>query len=233
MGGTVIRRENNILRHIDIKFYEEELDLTKEVSLNQVEHKIFSNMKNIFELAYFLRNIFIKDIACILVKKESHIHVYLNSNNLDIIYFLKNNVYFSFNQLLDFTIVDRLEMSIKKDKRFEFVYMFLSTVNNYRIFVRGFISLFESLKSLNYLYSSANWLEREVWDMFGIFIVDHPDLRRILTDYGFLGFPFRKDFPLSGYVELRYDEINKYVVVEPLELSQEFRYFKFENPWKK
>lgn len=124
-------------------------------------------------------------------------------------------------------------MAIKKNKRFEFIYIFLSTVYNFRVFIRGFISLFESLKSLDFLYSSANWLEREVWDMYGIFIVGHPDLRRILTDYGFLGFPFRKDFPLSGYVELRYDEINKYVVVEPLELSQEFRYFRFENPWKK
>lgn len=190
-------------------------------------------LNNSYDFAFFLRSIFIKDIASILIKKDNHIHVYLTGSNLDIIYFLKNSIYFSFNQLLDFTVVDRLEMSIKKDKRFEFVYMFLSTIYNYRIFIRGFISLFESLRSLNYLYNSANWLEREVWDMYGIFIIEHPDLRRILTDYGFLGFPFRKDFPLSGYVELRYDEINKYVVVEPLELSQEFRYFKFENPWKK
>lgn len=198
-----------------------------------LKNNILFPLKDSYEFAYFLRDIFYKDIASILIKKNNHIHVYLNNNNLDIIYFLKNNFFFSFNQLLDFTIVDRLEMAIKKNKRFEFIYMFLSTIYNYRIFVRGFISLFESLKSLNSLYNSANWLEREVWDMYGIFIVEHPDLRRILTDYGFLGFPFRKDFPLSGYVELRYDEINKYVVVEPLELSQEFRYFRFENPWKK
>jgi len=124
-------------------------------------------------------------------------------------------------------------MSIKKDKRFEFTYLFVSTIFNYRIYLRGFVSSFESLKSLSFFYSSLLWLEREVWDMFGIFIIDHIDLRRILTDYGFLGHPFRKDFPLTGYVELRYDETNKYIVVEPIELSQEFRFFKFDNPWKK
>jgi len=193
----------------------------------------FKFLKNSYNLVNFLRNIFIKDIASILIKKNNHIHIYLKNNCFDIVYFLKNNIFFSLNQLLDFTIVDRLEMAIKKNKRFEFIYVFLSTLFNYRVFIRGFISGFESLNSLSFLYDSANWLEREVWDMFGVFIVNHPDLRRILTDYGFLGFPFRKDFPLSGYIELRYDEIYKYVVAEPLELSQEFRYFKFENPWKK
>lgn len=201
-------------------------------NINFVE-KNLSCLNDSYKFSLFLKTLFIKDIASILIKKNNHIHIYLKENNLDIIFFLKNNCYFSINQLLDFTIVDRLEMAIKKNKRFEFIYMFLSTLYNYRIFVRGFISIFESLKSLVQLFNSANWLEREVWDMYGVFIIDHPDLRRILTDYGFLGFPFRKDFPLSGYVELRYDEINKYVVVEPLELSQEFRYFKFENPWKK
>jgi len=195
--------------------------------INNINNNLF--LKNLF----LLKTIFNKDIACLLIKKNNNILIFLKKNNLNIINFLKNNVYFSFNQLLDFTIVDRLEMSIKKNKRFEFVYLFVSTFWNYRVFLRGFISSFESLKSLSTLYNSAIWLEREVWDMFGIFIVGHNDLRRILTDYGFLGHPFRKDFPLSGYVELRYDETNKYIVVEPLELSQEFRFFKFDNPWKK
>lgn len=185
------------------------------------------------ELVNFLHMVFIKDISSILIKKNNNVHIFLKNNCLDIVFFLKNNLFFSVNQLLDFTIVDRLEMAIKKNKRFEFIFVFVSTVFNHRIFVRGFISMFESLRSLTTLFNSANWLEREVWDMFGIFIVDHPDLRRILTDYGFLGFPLRKDFPLSGYIELRYDEIHKYVVMEPLELSQEFRYFRFENPWKR
>lgn len=181
----------------------------------------------------FLSILFLKDIGSILIKKNKQIHIFLKNTCWDVIFFFKNNAYFAINQLLDFTVVDRLEMAIKKNKRFEFVYVFLSTLFNYRIFIRGFISIFESLKSLSNLFNSANWLEREVWDLFGIFIVNHPDLRRILTDYGFLGFPFRKDFPLSGYMELRYDEVYKHVVMEPLELSQEFRYFRFENPWKR
>lgn len=182
---------------------------------------------------HLLKKNFIKDIACFLIKKNNNISIFLKKNNLNISYFLKNNIFFYCNQLLDFTIIDRLEMSIKKNKRFEFVYLFLSTILNLRIFLRGFISSFESLKSLSNLYNSSAWLEREVWDMFGIFIVEHLDLRRILTDYGFLGNPFKKDFPLSGYIELRYDETNKYIVTEPIELSQEFRFFKFDNPWKK
>ncbi len=190
-------------------------------------------LKNSWDVANFLRTLFIKDIASLLVKKNGYIHIFLKNNCLDIVYFLKNNVFFSVTQLLDFTVVDRLEMDIKKNKRFEFVYVFVSTMYNFRFFVRGFLSIFESLQSVTYLFNSANWLEREVWDLYGVFITGHPDLRRILTDYGFFGFPFRKDFPLSGYIELRYDEINKYVVVEPLELSQEFRYFRFDNPWKK
>jgi len=126
------------------------------IYLNNV--KVFDNvkLKDSYSLANFLRLIFVKDIASILIKKNNHIHVYLNSNNLDIVYFLKNNCFFSLNQLLDFTVVDRLEMAIKKNKRFEFIYVFLSTVFNYRIFIRGFISIFESLKSLSYLYNSAN-----------------------------------------------------------------------------
>ena len=192
------------------------------------------NVNNFFlNNIFLLKKNFIKNITCFLIKKNNTISVFVKKNYFNIIKFLKNSMYFSFNQLLDFTIIDRLEMSIKKDKRFEFVYLLLSTIFNFRFFIRGFISSFESIKSVSSLYSSAGWLEREVWDMFGIFIVEHLDLRRILTDYGFLGNPFKKDFPLSGYVELRYDETNKYIVVEPIELSQEFRYFKFDNPWKK
>jgi NADH-quinone oxidoreductase subunit C len=195
---------------------------------------IFFSVGNIFlKNILILKNNFINDISCFLLKSNNNISIFLKKNVFNIVFFLKNSSYFSFSQLLDFTVIDRLEMSIKKDKRFEFFYLFVSTIFSYRIFLRGFISSFESIKSLSVLYYSSVWLEREVWDMFGIFIVEHPDLRRILTDYGFLGHPFRKDFPLSGYVELRYDETNKYIIAEPLELSQEFRFFKFDNPWKK
>tara|TARA_B100000780_G_scaffold224410_1_gene163518 strand:+ start:2944 stop:3291 length:348 start_codon:yes stop_codon:yes gene_type:complete len=90
-----------------------------------------------------------------------------------------------------------------------------------------------SVESVTKVFNSANWWEREIWDMFGVFFSNHPDLRRILTDYGFEGYPLRKDFPLSGYVEVRYDDIVKRVVCEPLELAQEFRSFNFESPWSK
>jgi len=124
--------------------------------LNIKKKKIIKFFKNSYQLAKFLSIVFFKDISSILVKKNKQIHVFLKNTCFDIIFFLKNNVFFLINQLLDFTIVDRLEMAIKKNKRFEFVYVFLSTVFNYRIFIRGYISIFESLRSLSNLYNSAN-----------------------------------------------------------------------------
>jgi len=121
---------------------------------------------------------------------------------------------------------------IKELNRWEFIYVLLSVKYNIRIILRGFLKFHENLNSVSNLYSSANWLEREVWDMFGIYIKNHNDLRRILTDYQFLGSPLRKDFPLTGYVEIRYDEDLKNIVVNNLELSQELREFRLENPWK-
>lgn len=226
------------MRLILVKKYTPRMLHTKEMlKCLKTEKFFFESIKNsliIFKIfSYFLLKNFFNDINFIILKKY-YINIFLKNNNVfDIIFFLKNSIFFSCDQLLDFTIVDCLELAVNKNKRFEFVYVLVSTHYNLRILVKGFISIFESLRSLVLLYSSVNWLEREVWDLFGIFIVGHPDLRRLLTDYGFTGFPFRKDFPLSGYVELRYDEVNKYVVLEPLELSQEFRLFKFDNPWKK
>jgi len=117
--------------------------------------------------------------------------------------------------------------------RFEVSYELLSLKFNNRLRVKTSINEVGSLESITKVYSSANWWEREVWDMFGIYFSNHPDLRRILTDYGFEGYPLRKDFPLSGYVEVRYDDTVKRVVCEPLELAQEFRSFNFESPWSK
>jgi len=117
--------------------------------------------------------------------------------------------------------------------RFEVSYELLSLKFNNRLRVKTSINEVGSLESITKVYNSANWWEREVWDMFGIFFSNHPDLRRILTDYGFEGYPLRKDFPLSGYVEVRYDDTVKRVVCEPLELAQEFRSFNFESPWSK
>jgi NADH/F420H2 dehydrogenase subunit C len=115
--------------------------------------------------------------------------------------------------------------------RFGVVYDFLSLKHNTRLRVKVFVNEITPVPSIINFYQSANWWEREIWDLYGIYFTNHLDLRRILTDYGFEGHPMRKDFPLSGYVELRYNEKKKRIVVEPIELTQEFRSFTFQNPW--
>ena len=116
--------------------------------------------------------------------------------------------------------------------RFEVVYHLLSIHHNSRIRIKTPLDEMTPLDSIVEIYNSANWWERETWDMFGIFFSNHPDLRRILTDYGFEGHPLRKDFPLSGFVEVRYDDSEKRVITEPIEMTQEFRYFDFSSPWE-
>ena len=118
-----------------------------------------------------------------------------------------------------------------KDYRFSVVYDLLSLTFNTRLRVKVFVNEITSVPSVVDIFVNANWWEREVWDMYGIYFDKHPDLRRILTDYGFEGHPMRKDFPLSGYVEFRYDETKKRVIGEPVELAQEFRSFSYEMPW--
>ena len=144
------------------------------------------------------------------------------------ILFLKDHENCLFKMLIDMFAVDYPT----KENRFELVYCLLSTKYNSRIKVKTYVDEFTPVESIVDLYQSANWLEREVWDMNGIYIEQHPDLRRILTDYGFEGYPLRKDFPLSGYTEVRYDDSQKRVVSEPIELSQEFRVFNFNSPWE-
>ena len=133
-----------------------------------------------------------------------------------------------FSTLIDITAVDYPE----KLKRFTIVYHFLSMVQNQRIRISADISEGEVVPSIIALHPSANWFEREVFDMYGIFFSGHPDLRRLLTDYGFTGHPLRKDFPTSGYLEVRYDEVKKQVVYEPTKLTQEYRQFDFLSPWE-
>jgi len=133
-----------------------------------------------------------------------------------------------FSTLIDITAVDYPE----KMKRFTIVYHFLSMVQNQRIRISADISEGEVVPSIISLHPSANWFEREVFDMYGIFFSGHPDLRRLLTDYGFTGHPLRKDFPTSGYLEVRYDEVKKQVVYEPTKLTQEYRQFDFLSPWE-
>lgn len=132
--------------------------------------------------------------------------------------------YFS---LMDITAIDYLS----RVKRFELQYVLLSVLSNLRVVVKTAVSTNEVLDSISDLFPSAAWLEREIWDLFGIFFLGHFDLRRILTDYGFEGYPLRKDYPLSGFLELRYDEALKRIVAEPLELTQSYRVFDFKNPW--
>ena len=141
---------------------------------------------------------------------------------------LKENEKLKFNQLIDLTAVDYPN----KKNRFEMVYILLSVEFNFRIIIRFFINENESVDSITNLFPAANWYEREVWDLFGIAFNNHPDLRRLLTDYGFIGHPLRKDFPLSGNVEVKYDLNEKKVVYEPIKLTQSFREFEFESPWK-
>jgi NADH/F420H2 dehydrogenase subunit C len=143
--------------------------------------------------------------------------------------FLKNNQQLRFDSLLDVWCTDY----ISHDRRFEVNYLFLSTTNAMRIVVRTTVSESEGLLSLTSIFKSAGWLEREVWDMFGVLFHEHSDLRRILTDYGFEGHPLRKDYPLSGFVEVRYDDGDKRIVYEPLEVAQEYRSFQFRSPWNR
>lgn len=147
---------------------------------------------------------------------------------IDLISFLRDDPQCLFKQLIDVTAVDYPDRA----ERFDVVYHMLSMHNNQRIRIRITASEDTLVPSLCGVFSGANWYEREVFDMFGILFSDHPDLRRILTDYGFRGYPLRKDFPTTGYVEVRYDDEQKRVVYEPVKLTQEFRSFDFLSPWE-
>ena len=141
--------------------------------------------------------------------------------------FLKNDLNSQFEVLVDFTVVDYPE----NKKRFEAVYFLLSITYNTRIRLKTHVNEMFLLESTTDLYKSANWSEREVWDMFGIPFNNHPDLRRVLTDYSFDGHPLRKDFPLNGFSAVRYDDTQKIIVYEETELAQEYRNFDFQSPW--
>uniref|UniRef100_G1PV31 NADH dehydrogenase [ubiquinone] iron-sulfur protein 3, mitochondrial n=2 Tax=Myotis lucifugus TaxID=59463 RepID=G1PV31_MYOLU len=147
---------------------------------------------------------------------------------IPVLTFLRDHTNAQFKSLADLTAVD----IPTRQNRFEIVYNLLSLRFNSRIRVKTYTDELTPIESSVSVHKAANWYEREIWDMFGVFFANHPDLRRILTDYGFEGHPFRKDFPLSGYVELRYDDEVKRVVAEPVELAQEFRKFDLNSPWE-
>ena len=160
-----------------------------------------------------------------------HNQIYLETDKkdlIDICLFLKTNKDTKFRQLIDITVVDYPE----KNQRFEIVYLFLSHEYNQRIVLKYSVSENEVIPSLTNIFPSANWMEREVFDMYGVSFKDHPDLRRILTDYGFEGHPLRKDFPLTGHTEVRYSEDEKKVISEPVKLEQNFRNFDYQSPWE-
>ena len=145
-----------------------------------------------------------------------------------VILFLKNDTRTKFRQLIDITAVDYPE----RDKRFKLIYFLLSHENNLRLNIEFEIKENYQVKSITSIFPSSNWMEREVFDMYGIHYKDHPDLRRILTDYNFSGHPLRKDFPLTGHNEVRYNEEDKKVIYEPVKLEQNYRYFDYESPWE-
>ena len=160
-----------------------------------------------------------------------HDQLYINIESEDLLnvaLFIKNNENTKFRQLIDITVVDYPENS----QRFKVVYLFLSHEFNQRIILSYLINENEVIPSLTSIFPAANWMEREVFDMYGVKFKDHPDLRRILTDYGFEGHPLRKDFPLTGHTEVRYSEGQKKVISEPVKLEQNYRNFDYESPWE-
>ena len=172
------------------------------------------------ELASKIQNSFI-------INEELSVEIDVN-DLIEVVQFLKSNDKCKFRQLIDIAGVDYPE----KDERFQLVYLFLSHENNIRIKIFIKFQPTQSINSLTKIFPSANWMEREVFDMYGIKFKNHPDLRRILTDYGFKGHPLRKDFPLTGFNEVRYSEKEKKVVYEPVKLEQNYRNFDFESPWE-
>jgi NADH-quinone oxidoreductase subunit C len=156
------------------------------------------------------------------------IYIITDKDNLiDLLIFLKNDENFNCSMLTDLSAIDYLG----REKRYEIIYNLLSIKNNKRFIIKIEIDENDSINSIHDIYKAALWYEREVWDMYGIEFINHPDMRRILTDYNFVGYPLRKDFPLTGYSEVRYDNEKKKVIYEPVALMQEYRNFDFSSPW--
>ena len=163
------------------------------------------------------------------IVKFNQLYIDINIEDLSsTILYLKTNNKCKFRQLIDITAVDYP----KKEKRFKIVYLLLSHEYNLRLIINVHIDENKVIPSITKIFPSANWMEREIFDMYGILFQDHPDLRRILTDYGFKGYPLRKDFPLTGHSQVRYSEDKKKVISEPVKLDQDYRDFDFESPWE-
>ena len=162
------------------------------------------------------------------VKFEELLFKTSSGDIIEVLKFLKLDNRFKFKQLIDIAAIDYPN----EEKRFELVYMLLSIENNIRIKISIKFEANEKIPSIVKIFPSANWMEREIFDMYGIKFINHPDLRRILTDYNFKGHPLRKDFPLTGFNEVRYSEKEKKVIYEPVKLEQNYRNFDFSSPWE-
>ena len=184
--------------------------------------------KNIFDLEKNIKLLLSKVLESSKIENNQ---LFIEVSNKDVystIFLLKTNSEFQFKQLIDIIGVDYPE----KTDRFKIIYLLLSHKNNLRIVIESTPTANEDIQSIVKIFPSANWMEREIFDMYGISFKDHPDLRRILTDYEFKGFPLRKDFPLTGHTEVRYDEDKKKVIYEKVKLDQNYRDFDFESPWE-
>ena len=188
-------------------------------STNKENDQFLSTIKSTIGKDIIETNVFFNDFQIIVPSKKI----------FDVLTKLHSNSYFAFDQLIDITAIDYPE----KPTRFEVVYLLLSTITNQRLTVKICVNEGELVQSCVSIFKSANWSEREIWDMFGIFFSGHPDLRRLLTDYGFEGHPLRKDFPLTGRVQVKYDTDQNKVIYEPVNLVQEYRDFDFLSPWER
>ena len=189
---------------------------------------LIDKMKNLIDLEKKINSELTTKINKTSIK-HNQIYVEIDKEDLlDVVLFMKTSQDIKFRQLIDITVVDYPEQT----QRFKIIYLFLSHEYNQRMILSYNISENEVISSLTSIFPSANWMEREVFDMYGVNFKDHPDLRRILTDYGFEGHPLRKDFPLTGHTEVRYNEDQKKVINEPVKLEQNYRNFDYESPWE-
>ena len=164
-----------------------------------------------------------------IINKKEYLEIFIKKDEIfDTIKKIIEDSKLCYDQLTDLTAVDYPS----REKRFELIYLFLSMTLNSRIIIKSSIKIEDKIESISSLYKSANWFERECYDLFGFYFINHPDLRRIMTDYNFEGHPLRKDFPLTGHTEVRYDDLEKKVVYEPVQLNQEFRNFDYMSPWE-
>ena len=200
--------------------------LRNKVLIQQLKNSFFPDLFYLKSLRSFLW--LFKGLVKGFSFKNQTLEIFVNAEDAyKLLYILKNSSNFNYNSLIDVFVCDRPG----KKKRFIVTYHLLSLLKNNRIQVSIWVQELSFINSISSLFKSANWLEREIWDMYGLVFKFHPDLRRILTDYGFSGYPLRKDFPLSGFTELFYDFKQKQLVYEPVELAQEYRNFNFKSPW--